>query len=377
MNARMKLRPSRGNALVLALGSTTTLVIAGGTLLVAVTQERIATEQSVVNAQARDASVSGVEDALALLDVDPDYSGSYPLAMGGPRADVTISWWGDDLLDNDEDGAVDEADEADYRAIVSIGSANVVAGSGGLALELPTRRALHRTEVVVQRYSLDLAAQQALYVDDAAAAFDFDGASFLLSGIDTNLDDGAGPGVALPGIGTVGDPAAILAQLDPSQLAQVIGIGGCGSVGTVADIDLAGTMSTLATAATLQWNGADEHHSGAIGDLACQVAVVAHASGNLEIDGATTGCGVLLVDGDLRIDADFDYAGLIYVAGAVRFHGAGAMRLRGAIYTLGAMAGGDDVEIDGAVDLRYSSEAIGLVSTQLADRYSIVSWQQR
>lgn len=373
----MAMRSRRGNALVLALGSTTTLVVAGGTLLVAVTQQRTATEQSVVNAQARDASISGVEDALALLEVDPGYVGTYALALGGPRADVTVTSWGDDLLDNDADGATDEADEADYRAIVSIGSANVVAGAGGLALDLPTRRASRRTEAVVQRSALDLAAQQALYVDDPFAAIDFTGASFLLSGHDTNLDDSAGPNAPLPAIGTVGDPALLLAQLDPSQLAQVIGAGGSGSVASVADADLATTMGTLAAAASVQWSGADELFQGTLGDLASQVAVVAHAAGNLAIDGPTSGCGVLVIDGDLHVDADFDFAGVLYVGGAVHFGGTGAMRLRGALYTLGALASGDDVEIAGAVDLRYSSQAIGVVSAQLSDTWSIVSWVQQ
>ncbi len=373
----MTKRTRRGNALVLALGSTTTLVVAGGTLLVAVTQQRAATEQSVVNAQARDASISGVEDALALLEVDPGYVGTYALALGGPRADVTVTSWGDDGLDNDADGAVDEADESDYRAIVSIGSANVVAGSGGLSLDLPTRRAQRRTEAVVQRGAFDLAAAQALYVDDPIASIEFTGTSFLLSGHDTNLDESAGPNAPLPAIGTVGDPVALLAQLDPGQLAQVIGAGGSGSIASVADADLSATMGSLAAGASVQWSGADEAFSGALGDLASQLAVVAHAAGNLQIDGPTTGCGVLVVDGDLHVDADFDFAGVLYVGGAVHFGGAGAMRLRGALYTLGAMASGDDVEIEGAVDLRYSSQAIDVVSAQLAATWAIVSWVQK
>ena len=49
---------------------------------------------------------------------------------------------------------------------------------------------------------------------------------------------------------------------------------------------------------------------------------------------------------------------------------------RGALYTLGAVDG-TDVTLNGSVELRYSSEALTVVTSQLAANVSVVSWTQR
>lgn len=370
-------RSRRANALLLALGATTTLIVAGGTLLVSVAQERTATEQSIVAAQARDASTSGAEDALARLAADPNTAGSWQVDFGGPVADVTVVDWGDNGADDDDDGAIDEADEQDYLSVLSIGRANELLDGNGLLIERRTRHASSTTEVILQRTELDLAANQAVYVDDANASFKFSGTAFLINGNDTNLDGSAGPNAALPGIGTVGDPAGISAQLKSNQLDKVIGLGGNPSVANVSDIDLFATMDALKQLASVEFNGPDDSYSGELGDLANEVPVVTYAKGNLKLNGNTSGCGVLIVDGDIDFNGTFDYAGLVYVSGAVRFNGGGGGKnVRGALFTLGAVTG-NDVTINGSVALAYSSEAIALVNTQLSSGVQVVSWRRR
>ncbi len=369
-------RSRRGNALLLALGATTTLIVAAGTLLVAVTQERTGTEQSVVNAQARDASTSGAEDALAILDGNANWTGSFQSAYGGPLADVAVAAWGTDGVDNDGDGSADEADEDVFVGVTSIGRVNQQLDGNGALVERASRSADSRTEVVLQRTSLNLFADQAVYVDDAAASFKFSGTAFLISGNDTNLDGTPGPGAAKPGIGTVGDPAGIKSQLKANQKPNVIGLGGAPSVANVGDIDMPATMDALKELATLVFNGPDDSYSGDLGDFDDQVAVITHAKGDLKLNGNTSGCGILIVDGDVDFNGNFDYAGIIYVSGAVRFNGGGGGKnLRGALFTLGAVTG-NDVTINGSVDLRYSSEAITLINTQLSSALTVVSWKR-
>jgi len=374
MNPRLS---RRGNALLLALGATTTLIVAAGTLLVAVTQERTATEQSMVNAQARDASTSGAEDALARLSTDPKFEGAFAVDMGGSTADVTVVDWTDDGVDNDNDGTKDEADEEDMILVTSTGRSNETLDKNGNLIDLPTRHAHSVTEVILRRTDLNLAANQAVYVDDPAALFKFAGTAFLISGNDTNMDGSKGPNAALPGIGTVGNPAGIISQLKATQKDKVIGDGGPPSVAKVTDMDLMTTMDFLKPLATKVFGGPSDSYSGDLGDLKNEKPIVVHAKGSLKLNGNTTGCGILIVDGDVDFNGTFDFAGIIYASGAIRFNGGGGGKnLRGALFTLGAVSG-DDITINGSVDLRYSSEAIALVNEQLSGGVEVLSWRRK
>lgn len=370
-------RDARGSALIVALCATIPLLIAGGTLLVTVTQGRRATENSVALVQARDASASGAQDALARLAVDPNYVGNFQLQLGGPMADVTVTAWDGDGVDNDANGLVDDPAEEDFVEIVSTGTTNVAFDANGFEIERATRHARSVTDAIVRRTDLDLPANQALYVDDPLADFTFNGNAFLINGNDTNVDDTPGPNAPIPGIGTPGDPASIVAQLSNQQQDNVTGLGGFPSVGTTPDVDLPATMDYLATLATTVWDGPVDNVSGSIGDRANLVPVVAHAKGNLNLSGTTTGCGIIVVDGDLDIMGTFDYAGLIFVRGAVTIRGGGGTKdLHGGLATLGAVRG-EDVEISGTIQLQYSSQAIAAVTQQISGGVTLVSWTQR
>jgi hypothetical protein len=374
MNPRLS---KRGNALLLALGATTTLIVAAGTLLVAVTQERTATEQSVVNAQVRDASTSGAEDALSRLSVDPNWQGTFAVDMGGPVADVVVVDWGKDGADNDGDGTKDEADEEDLIFVASTARSNETLDKNGELVDSATRHAHSLTEVIVRRIDLNLAANQAVYVDDPNALFKFAGTAFLVSGKDTNIDGSAGPSSALPGIGTVGNPAGITSQLKSNQKDKVIGAGGPPSVAKVTDMDMLSTMDMLKPLASVNFNGPNDSYSGDLGDLKNLKPVVTYAKGNLKLNGNTKGCGILIVDGDVDFNGTFDFAGIIYASGAIRFNGGGGSKnLRGALFTLGAVSG-DDVTINGSVQLSYSSEAITLVNQQLSGGVEVLSWRRK
>ncbi len=366
-----------GSALLLALGSMTTLLIAGGALLLSVTQERTATEQSVVMAQAHDVSTSGAQDALATLGLDASYTGHYSLAIGGAVADVTVTAWANNHVDDDGDGAVDETDEANYIGITSAGEANCLYDIGGNLLDVPTRRGRSVTTAIVQKTQLNLSVTQALYVDDPNATFKFSGNAFLISGNDTNINGTPGPNAAKPGIGTVGDPNLIKTQLSSKQKALVIGSGSPPSVATVADVDMSATIATLSVLATKVFNGPDDSYSGALGDFTNRIPIITHAKGNLKLNGSSSGCGILIVDGDVDFNGSIDFAGVLYVTGAVRFNGGGGGKnLRGALLTLGAVTG-TDVTINGSVDLRYSSEAMTVINTKLSSGVSLVCWKQQ
>jgi hypothetical protein len=374
-------RARRGGALIIALCATIPLIIAGGTLLVTVTQGRRATETSVALAQARDASASGAQDALARLADDPNYTGSYQLQLGGPAANVTVTAWADDGVDNDGNGLTDDGAEEEFVEIVSTGTTNVASDAFGLEIDRATRHARSVTEAIVRKTNLDIAVDQAAYVDDPLAQFKFSGTQFLVSGIDFNLDNTPGPADPVAGIGTPGDPNWIIDQLKKTQYPCVTGDGGLPCVETVPEVDLAAQMTLLSSIASQVWEGPDDKYDGDIGDRTNLVPIIAHAKGNLALTGNTRGCGVLIVDGDLTVNGSFDFAGFIYVSGAVTFNGGGGDKdLHGGLFTLGAVNGPGnnlDVIFNGTVQIRYSSEALTTVQQQLAGSVALVSWTQR
>ncbi|MBU2226092.1 MAG: hypothetical protein KJ936_00220, partial [Proteobacteria bacterium] len=77
---------------------------------------------------------------------------------------------------------------------------------------------------------------------------------------------------------------------------------------------------------------------------------------DIKLAGGTTGCGILLVEGDLDINGGFSWHGLVIVSGSVKYTGGGDKNITG-----GVLAGGSataDV-IGGNTNIVYCSSAIG------------------
>jgi hypothetical protein len=366
----------RGTATVLAVTATLPLMAAAGTLLMVTVHHRSEAEESAIVTAARDAAASGAQDAMAKLTTDPNYTGTYDLNVGSGTAHVVVSDWTNDGVDNDGNGKIDDAAEANYIGIASEGRINFDANGRGSAYAVQTE--LKSAGVVVKKTKLDIVANTAFYVDDPFAAFNFNGTAFLINGNDTNLDGTKGPNPAIPGIGTPGNPTGIVSQLSAKQKPDVTGFGGSPSVSKVTADDINAQMSAIAPLATLTWSGADEHLSNAvIGDLKNQKAQIAHAKGNLFLSGGTKGCGILVVDGNLEVTGNFDFAGVVFVSGSVTFKGGGgAKNIRGALFTPGNVQG-DDVNVSGSIQIGYSSQALDIVNTQLSAGVQLISWTQK
>ena len=166
-------RRTRGGALIVALCATIPLLIAGGTLLVTVMRGRNATESTVALCQARDVSASGAQDALATLGIDPNFRGSYQLALNGPLARISVADWESDGIDNDANGMTDDAAEQNFVEIVSNGTTNIAFDAYGFEVSRQTRHARSITEAIVQTTDLDLVVDQATYLDDSLSTFVF------------------------------------------------------------------------------------------------------------------------------------------------------------------------------------------------------------
>lgn len=78
--------------------------------------------------------------------------------------------------------------------------------------------------------------------------------------------------------------------------------------------------------------------------------------------GGTTGCGLLLVEGDLNVIGGFQWYGLILVTGSVIFSGGGEKNVTGAMLAGGAVSA--DL-VSGDANLLYCSEAISKQTSYL------------
>lgn len=93
---------------------------------------------------------------------------------------------------------------------------------------------------------------------------------------------------------------------------------------------------------------------------------------DITLSGGVTGCGILLVEGDLELHGDFSWHGIVVTTGSIIFTGGGNSNITGAM-----MAGGsaDGDLIGGNTNIIYCSSA---VTDQTEGRpLKILSWQEQ
>src|SRR5688572_26103418 len=231
---------------------------------------------------------------------------------------------------------------------------------------------LFRSEATLRRTHLETDFDAALYVEDPFADVSFSGSAFLVSGIDVGLDGIPTLDSAHPGIGTPGNPSHIKSGIKKSQKKNVIGKGGLPSVQEVEAIDVQATIEAFASLATMRWNDGETYH-GSIGDREGMVPVVAYAKGDLKLGGRTSGCGILLVEGNLEISGSLDFAGIIVVGKSLVFKGGGSRTVFGSMLTGTGLDYIDDFR--GSMTVQYSTEAIETMRVA-ADGVTVLSWRQ-
>jgi hypothetical protein len=354
----------RGGAVVLVLFAIVPLLLALGALLTVAAGQHGELEQQVARGSAAATSFSGAQDALSRLELTRTLNGEYELQLNGGVARVNGLPWRTDGVDNDENGLIDDAAEENFFAIRADAWLNALP-DGEAHASVESYHAA--TDVLAELIDFDFAFGQAIYVDDPAADIDFNGGAFELSGRDENLDGSSGAATPRPAVGTPGNPAQLISQISSHQEVQVVGNLPDPAIGTTGALAFADYLAMLEPLATMDWTALDASYSGAIGNLAAKRGIVAHAKGDLKLHGTTTGAGVLIVEGDLEIDGHFDFAGVILVQGNVSFQGGGgAKELHGALLVWGddgAQPEHEDLEINGTVQVAYSTEGLEIAST--------------
>lgn len=93
---------------------------------------------------------------------------------------------------------------------------------------------------------------------------------------------------------------------------------------------------------------------------------------DIKLAGGTSGCGILLVDGDLEVNGGFSWHGMVIVSGSIRYLGGGDKNITGAVLAGSSM---DADLVGGNANIVYCSTAISNQSINQALRR--LSWAEK
>jgi hypothetical protein len=219
----------------------------------------------------------------------------------------------------------------------------------------------------------------AIYLPGDSVDPNFNGNQFLIDGSDTNLDGTHNASGDVPGIGTHTQDAAtaVMNELSPAQLDNVIGQGGIPSVKMVNGFTSDQLLNEIVPAILARpgavtnpiLNGHDVFGTRLLPQ-------VTHFTGNVNVTGNLSGAGVMVVDGGLTISGASDFTGLIIVQGTTQI-----ATLQGNTTILGALWTTDlRLTVGGSASMTYSSQALALVNSlfsnsPLPKRIRLVSWK--
>jgi Tfp pilus assembly protein PilX len=205
----------------------------------------------------------------------------------------------------------------------------------------------------------------------ANAPTQFNGNSFALTGNDTNPDGTAGPLAAISAVATnnADETTAISGPggtLNSGQYGQVTGLGSNPSVATVTNLDVNQLADDLIASAgadlQTESGGTFKSSDGDVGTSS--QPKVTHVTGNATLtcgSGSKSnaiGYGVLIVDGNLTIQGNFQFQGLIIARGENVTIGGNGSKLSGSLLVKESATSGGLVKVGGNASFRYSSQAL-------------------
>ncbi len=79
---------------------------------------------------------------------------------------------------------------------------------------------------------------------------------------------------------------------------------------------------------------------------------------DVKLSGGTSGCGILLVEGDLEISGGFTWYGIVVATGSIRFTGGGDKNVTGAILSGASLDAEVETTIAGNANIIYCSSAV-------------------
>lgn len=275
----------------------------------------------------------------------------------GPAASFRLRYVAGDAngADDDDDGDVDESDEASFTVLQSTGVSNDV----------------ERTvQVLVKKGGTLPGFPGAIIVANDLPTVDLSGNSFTISGAEHLLDGSLDTSrSAAYGIASLAPVTTLVTELGARAADQISGAGSLPSAGQTTAPDITTLLTDAVSSATLLLDEGT-YTQGEFGSTSPGGARVVVGHGEIHLSGGTTGAGILAIDGDLDISGGLEWTGLILVTGRLNLTGGG-----GGTRVVGAILVGDEVRITGTVDIAYSTDAVAFAASALSPP-RIVAWRE-
>ena len=205
--------------------------------------------------------------------------------------------------------------------------------------------------------------------------------SIEINGYDHDLNGNQIAGVVKPGIGVDGETQrqSIIDMINKNKLDQILGAGGTPSVVVVNDtVDWAQYAQLIADNPDYLINDQDKIKSSNTWGTISEPKVT-FINGDIAINNSqsASGCGILVINGNLTINGNFDYKGLVvaFKSTTVRLTLAGNAEILGSL-----VAAGNEIDVDvssGNFRSLYSTEALNKIKDLLVTkRFSVLSWYE-
>ena len=205
--------------------------------------------------------------------------------------------------------------------------------------------------------------------------------SIEINGNDHDLNanltgSGSVPGIAVDGIT---QQNSVIAMITRNTIDQVLGSGGTPSVSVVNNtVNWSEYAQLVADNPDIVIDAQEKIKTVNVWGTTADPKVT-FVNGDIHINNsqASSGCGILVVNGNLEINGGFDYKGLVIAFKETSID----IKLNGNAQILGALVvAGNQINVDvssGNFRALYSSAALNLIQTLLATkRFSILSWYE-
>ena len=205
--------------------------------------------------------------------------------------------------------------------------------------------------------------------------------SIEINGNDHDLNGNLNGGPSVPGIAVDGitQKNAVINMITKNTIDQVLGSGGTPSVSAISnEVDWAEYAQLVADNPDILIDTQEKvKEVNTWGTLANPKVTFVNGDIHINNSQAASGCGILVVNGNLEINGGFNYTGLVIAFKETNID----IKLNGNAQILGSLVvAGNEIDVDvssGNFKALYSTAALNLIETLLVTkRFSILSWYE-
>jgi hypothetical protein len=349
-------------AMAIALFAMSTLLLAATSALLVGTADIRATRNYRGSSQVHFVAESGVQHALQVVN---------GVGVVNFENEVVDQW-----------GAVFGADAKPFApaagytyAVTAISDPVNPANLGRFRVVANGPEGVSNTVVAnIVRSNIPVTSPGAVYLSqDAATNANFIGDNFQINGNDQNYTGGMGPNPPIPGISTrnATNTAEAISSLNQNQLDNIQGLGyvpgnpatpSILTSGWAPSVDQVNQIADtlINDPSTHTYPGGKINGNQLFGSEAAPQITYFSADTTLA-NGDASGAGIMIVEGDLTIQGNLDFKGLIIVRGKTHVTQDPETAVTGSAMVWGSLWTNDlDFEVGGHATLNYSSQALAL-----------------